>query len=140
MTVGLANVVSKKACMLEVKLKNPLTGEYVVCWGQAGLIQAERLTTSPQENPRKRPALVGRDPEQSSAETPTPPPSSLRSSRFAVLPVTCIHNLEDDVTAVGAGTRRMFVINFRKARYTTNSAESVVIRPETTDVSGVTMT
>jgi hypothetical protein len=148
-TAGLANVVSKKACMLEMKLRNPVTEEHTVCWGQAGLIQAERLTQGI-ENPRKRAALVGRDSEQPNVEAPTPP-SSLRSSRFAAVPVTCIHNLEDDVeddvtwefersefTPVGADTRRTFVINFRKARYTANPAESILIRPENADEAEIT--
>jgi hypothetical protein len=55
------------------------------CWGQAGLIQAERLTVAPPENPRKRPAPVATR-------------SILRSSpRFAVIPITCINNIEVEI-------------------------------------------
>lgn len=140
-TAGLANVVSKRACLLEMKLRNPVTGEHSVYWGQAGLIRAECLTTSPSEaeNPRKRAARNGTDSESPAVEVPTP--SSLRSSRFAAIPITCIHNLEDDVedevtwefdrtefTPVGTGTRRMFVINFKKTSYTAGPDESIVIQ------------
>jgi len=140
-TAGLANVVSKRACLLEMELRNPVTGEHSVCWGQAGLIQAERLTASPPEaaNPRKRAARIGTDSERPTVEVPTP--SSLRSSRFAAIPITCIHNLENEVedgvtwefvgsklTPVGADTRGTYVINFEKARYTAGPDESIVIR------------
>lgn len=146
-TAGLANVVSKKACMLEMKLRNPVTGEHTVCCGQAGLIQAERLTASPQpaENPPKRAALIGTAAANPTVEVPTPP-SSLRSSRFATIPITCIHNLEDDVvdgvtwefdrselTPVGADTSRMFVIDFQNARYRAEPSESIVIRAKNDD-------
>ena len=145
--VGLANVVSNKAFMLEMKLRNPVTGEHVVCWGQAGLIQAERLTVSPQpaENPPKTAACVGTDSTRPTLEIPTPP-SSLRSSRFAAIPIMCIRNLEDDVedgatwefdrselTPVGADTRRMFVIDFQKARYRAKPSDSIVIHQDNDD-------
>jgi len=83
--------------------------------------------------------MTGTDSERPNVEVPIP--SSLRSSRFAATPITCIHNLEDDVvdevtwefvgsklTPVGADTRRMYVINFEKARYTADPDESIVIR------------
>ena len=136
-STALANVVSLKACQLEMTLKNTTTGQLAPpSWGQAGLIQAERLTASPPENPRKRQAQAGTDPERPSVEVA----SSLRSSRFEAIPITCIHNVEDDVdddvtwefmrselTAVAANAR--YEVNFEKARYTPGTGESVVLRP-----------
>eukprot|EP00978_Attheya_sp_CCMP212_P016680 scaffold43944_cov59-Attheya_sp.AAC.6 len=122
-----------------MKLKNTLTGQLSPpCWCQAGLIQAERLTASPPKNRRKRQALVGTNPERPTVEVA----SSLRSSRFAAIPITCIHNLENDVdvpqgitwelvrselTAVSANA--IYEVNFEKARYTPGPDESIVIRP-----------
>eukprot|EP00978_Attheya_sp_CCMP212_P008691 scaffold20426_cov47-Attheya_sp.AAC.7 len=120
-------------------LKNTLTGQLSPpCRCQAGLIQAERLPASPPEKPRKRQALVGTNPERPTVEVA----SSLRSSRFAAIPITCIHNLEDDVdvpqgvtwefvrselTAVSANA--ICKVNFEKARYTPGPDESIVLRP-----------
>lgn len=142
---GLANVVSLKACQLEVTLKNTVTNELSPpCWGQAGLIQAKRLTESspPPENPRKRQAVAGTNPAR---------PSSLRPSRFAAIPITCIHNVEDDVddagapleflrsalTAVSASFAKCEV-NFEKARYTPRPEESVVLRQRDSDDEAIT--
>ena len=141
---SLANVVSLKACQLEITLKNTVTNELSPpCWGQAGLIQAERLTASPPpENPRKRQAVAGTNPAR---------PSSLRSSRFAAIPITCIHNVEDDVDAAGvtlefqrsaltavSASFTKCEVNFEKARYTPRPEESVVLRPRDSDDEAIT--
>lgn len=142
-TAGLANVVSQKACQLEITLKNMTTGQLSApCWGQAGLIRAEPLTSSPPEHPSKRRAVAGTSPER-------PVSSSLRSSRFEAIPITCIHNLEDDVdqgvtwefewstlTAVSANAR--YAVNFEKARYRPGPEERVVLRPSDDDDETVT--
>ena len=145
-SVGLANVVSLKACQLEITLKNTLTEQLSPpSWGQAGLIRAERLTASPTENPRKRQAVAGTHPERPTAEVS----SGLRSSRFEAIPITCIHNIEDDVdhnvtwefqrstlTAVSENAR--YEVNFEKARYTPAPEESVVLRPSDTNDEAIT--
>jgi hypothetical protein len=145
-TTGLANVVSLKACQLEITLKNTTTGQLSPpSWGQAGLIQAERLTASPPDHPRKRQAQAGTDPERPSVEVA----SSLRSSRFEAIPITCIHNVQDDVddgvtwefersvlTAVAANVR--YEVNFENARYMPGTEESVVLRPSDANDEAIT--
>eukprot|EP00978_Attheya_sp_CCMP212_P036475 scaffold165648_cov53-Attheya_sp.AAC.2 len=146
-STGLANVVSLKACQLEITLENTITEQISIpSWGQAGLIQAERLTASPPENPQKRQAVAGTDPERPTVEVA----SSLRSSRFEAIPITCIHNLQDDVyddgvtwefqssmlTAVSANAR--YKVNFAKARHTPGPGESVVLRPSDANDNAIT--
>ena len=145
-STGLANVVSLKACQLEITLKNTITEQLSPpSWGQAGLIQAERLTASTPENPKKRQALAGADPEKPTVEVA----SSLRSSRFEAIPITCIHNVEDDIdngvtweflrsalTAVSANARHE--VNFEKARYTPGPEESVVLRQSDANDEAIT--
>lgn len=94
---GLANVVAKKACLLEIILQNMETQVLSPpCWGQAGLIRGIRLTDldSP---PAKKQAVAGTG---YSDEKPTVAviPGNLRSGHFEATPITCIHNVEDDVT------------------------------------------
>ena len=109
------------------------------------MIQAERLTVSPPENPKKRQALAGADPEKPTVEVA----SSLRSSRFEAIPITCIHNVEDDIdngvtweflrsvlTAVSANARHE--VNFEKARYTPGPEESVVLRQSDANDEAIT--
>jgi len=142
-TTGLANIVSQKACQLEMRLKNVVTGELSApCWGQAGLIRADRLTASPPENPPKKRAVIGTDTGKPTIGVA----SSLRSSRFAVIPLTCIHNVEDEgdswefvrseLTAVSANVT--YEVSFEKARYKPGPNESVVIRTGNTSEAGIT--
>ena len=132
---GLANVVAKKACLLEIILQNMETQEFSQpCWGQAGLIRGERITDSP---PAKKQAVAGTGEEKPTAVIP----SNLRSGRFEATPITCIHNVEDDVEdsvtykfnmsaliAVGENMAK-FPVNFEKAGHTPSPNETIVLRP-----------
>lgn len=137
MSPWLANAVALKACYLDIRLKNKKTGEISdPCWGQAGLIRAERITDSPADEKAKRQALpIG------GADKPDIRASALRSSRFAVIPTTCIHNLEDeeengevwgfensDLTLVSAS--KTFRIDFNKTSYKASQVESVLMLQE----------
>lgn len=130
---GLANSVARKACLLETRLKCKRTGvisdRYL---GQAGLIQADRLTDSPPENAAKRQAFA--HPEKPDSVAP-----SLRSSRFAVIPTTCIHNLTDELVQgdLWEFERSELTImpdfatvsvNFQNTSYKPGPNESVVLR------------
>jgi hypothetical protein len=137
-TLGLANIVSLKACRLDTRLRNKRTGELSgPCYGQAGLIQAERLTESPPENPQKKQAVPDTDSGKPKAKAKS---SSLRCSRFAVIPTTCIHNVENEEiegdTWEFARADMMLInpesstveVNFEKAGYTPGPNEFVVLR------------
>ena len=132
---GLANVVAKKACLLEIILQNMETQEFSPpCWGQAGLIRGIRLTDSP---PAKKQAVAGTGDEK---PTVAVIPGNLRSVHFEATPITCIHNVEDDVedcvtykfnmSALIAVAENMakFPISFEKAGHTPSPNESVVLR------------
>lgn len=139
-TLGLANIVSLKACRLDTRLRNKRTGELSgPCYGQAGLIQAERLTESPPENPQKKQAVPNTDSGKPKAKAKA---SSLRwrCSRFAVIPTMCIHNVENEEiegdTWEFARADMMLInlesstveVNFEKAGYTSGPNEFVVLR------------
>ncbi|KAL3904866.1 MAG: hypothetical protein SGILL_009903 [Bacillariaceae sp.] len=145
---GLANLVSEKAFKLEMQMVHPVTRRVLETFqGQAGLIRGERLTPSPQEPARKKQAVAETDGE----ERPTP---SLLSSRFAATPITCIHNVVDEVddnrdvtmkfersilTAV-AKDWKYEGIHFEKSNYECRPDEAVVLRPGDDDDDPVTWT
>lgn len=130
---GLANTVALKACQLKTRLKNPETDELSPPYlGQAGLIQMQRLTDSPGGEAKRR-ALPG-----TNDGAPVTKASALLSSRFAVVPTTCVHNVENeeingvlwkfersdisvmpDLTTIG--------VHFEKAGHTAESSESIVL-------------
>ena len=138
MSPWLANAVALKACYLEIRLKNKQTGEISdPFWGQAGLIRAERLTDSPADDKAKRQAL----PVAGGSDKPDIRASTLRSSRFAVIPTTCVHNLEDeeengqvwgfensDLTLISVS--KTFRIDFIKTSYKASQAESILMLQE----------
>lgn len=96
-SADLANSVQLKACQLEIRLENRKTGDLSdPCWGQAGLIQAGRLTDSPIEQSSSKKKAVA-----DLSGKPVARPSILRTSRFAVIPVTCIHNVESETSDDG---------------------------------------
>lgn len=135
-STGLANVVSQKACTLKMVYENTETGLLTSpVWGQAGLIRAEKITiTSP--NPRKKQALSTPDSKKPTVKIH----STLRSPHFAVIPITCMHNITDKVTRQGvvsevkqstmtlrSGTHSFEPV-FEAAFEPTDQDESVVIR------------
>ena len=126
---SLTAIVSSKAFYLDIKLRNRQTHEILGASGQVGLLRGERLAPSP---PSQRRALEGED------GRPTP---ILRSSRFSVTPVTCLHNVvsevddeSDDVieyvrSEILAPTgERVEVDDFARAGYEVDTADAVMIR------------
>ena len=89
-SAGLASTVTLKAFLLKTTWKCTRTGRISLpYWGQVGLIRGERLTDSPSEKSPKRQAVAGDDGKKTAS-------SSLRCSHFAVIPTTCLHNVEDE--------------------------------------------
>lgn len=144
-SASLANVVARKACLLELKMKDTSTEAVFSCWGQAGLIQGHRLTSSPSDDSsgvqpaKKRRTADGAD----SSEKPAlayPKKGVLRSSRFEATPITCIHNVEDEINDGGVAVQFLWseikpafsenqIVDFEKARYNASEGESIVVFP-----------
>jgi hypothetical protein len=124
----LASVVSKKAFLLRITVKNEQTEENEPYVGQAGLIRGERLTASP---PLRRQAV-----EDAATLMPI-----IRSSHFKATPVTALHNVvtEPDehgvtleykfATLVAPAGAQKIVDNFSRGGLDPAALDNFVIRP-----------
>ena len=95
---SLAQAISVKALCLKIFMCSRTTGDDILypVWGQAGLIRCERLTVSlPRQGDPVVTVREGHD----------------RSSRFAVIPVTALHNV-----ATGPGPDSDEVIEYAIAK------------------------
>jgi hypothetical protein len=124
----LASVVSKKAFLLRITVKNEQTEENEPYVGQAGLIRGERLTASP---PLRRQAV-----EDAATLMPI-----IRPSHFKATPVTALHNVvtEPDehgvtleykfATLVAPAGAQKIVDNFSRGGLDPAALDNFVIRP-----------
>lgn len=93
---GLAAIVSQKALLLRIQLKDQRTGEDYPdpAYGQAALIRGKRLPPSPQlPASKRRPRSGHNDGSGPATAVPGPVPILRHSSHFKATPITAFHNV-----------------------------------------------